>query len=383
MGAETLLYGYGLVCLSMLAYNLVYSIYLRAGDRRLRRRVERLQRRIEVQLRAAQPDPAGAPRPIQVRHLTWMNRCLSRVSNLLAFDRLLDGRADDAAFREYLRQLQPVFLYLATVYRRREDTQAAYFCHFLARHQLQRHMQMDEIQRALLGFLRKPSLYCRVNALKALCAFGSPETVAEALLELQRRPDTLLHEKVITECLLAYTGDSRALIARLWERFDRFTVQLQRAVLDYIRFRSGGSGAEMAAILRDPGRDKELRFAAIRYFGRYPDPAVRELLLDFVRDGDPLRWEYAAIAATALAGYGGDDVVDALLQALRSPNWYVRYNASASLEAHGLQYEDMLAVLHGDDRYAREMLTYRIQSRELEARAAARPAEREEVAAGA
>ena len=66
MGAETLLYGYGLVCLSMLAYNLVYSVYLRAGDRRLRRRMEKLQRRIEAQLRAAQPDPAGTPRPVQV-----------------------------------------------------------------------------------------------------------------------------------------------------------------------------------------------------------------------------------------------------------------------------------------------------------------------------
>ena len=89
-------------------------------------------------------------------------------------------------------------------------------------------------------------------------------------------------------------------------------------------------------------------------------------------------YERTADAAVCYTGDRG-----ALLQALRSPNWYVRYNASASLEAHGLQYEDMLAVLHGDDRYAREMLTYRIQSRDLEALAAARPAYREEVAAGA
>lgn len=30
MHSEVLIYGYGLVCLSMLAFNVVYSIYLRA-----------------------------------------------------------------------------------------------------------------------------------------------------------------------------------------------------------------------------------------------------------------------------------------------------------------------------------------------------------------
>ena len=34
VGAEVLLYGYGLVCLSMLAFNLLYSLHLRSDDRR-------------------------------------------------------------------------------------------------------------------------------------------------------------------------------------------------------------------------------------------------------------------------------------------------------------------------------------------------------------
>lgn len=133
----------------------------------------------------------------------------------------------------------------------------------------------------------------------------------------------------------------------------------------------------MAQILRDPARNKELRFSAIRYFGRYPDEGARQLLLDFVRDRDPLRWEYAAISASALARYPGQEVVDALLRAMHSPNWYVRYNASTSLEAHGLTYEEMLEVLAGDDRYAREMLSYRLESRRLEEQAAAAAAERQ------
>ena len=43
---------------------------------------------------------------------------------------------------------------------------------------------------------------------------------------------------------------------------------------------------------------------------------------------------------------------------------------ASSLEAHGLTYEEMLKVLGGDDRYAREMLTYRLKAKRLEQEAA-------------
>ena len=387
MGAEVLLYGYGLVCLSMLVFNLLYSMHLRTDDRRLRKRIGAIRRRVEEQLRQIRQAPAGEPQPVQARHLAWMSRRLKRVEQLLAFDHFLDGQDQgDPAFQTYLRQLQPVLLYLATVYRRREPTQAAYYCHFLARHWLQRHMEMDQIQQVMLSYLKRDSLYCRINAWKALCSFASPGVLTEALVELSRDPNAQLHEKVLTEALLTYKGDTEALIGCLLDGLDRFSPQIQRAVLDYIRFRSGAYRRPMEEILRDPRRDKELRLSAIRYFGRYPEPEVQGLLLELLQDTDPLRWEYAAISASALARYPGQEVVDALLQAMHSSNWYIRYNASASLEAHGLSYEEMLQILAGDDRYAREMLQYRLEAKRMEeAAAAAREAgtpEREEAAAG-
>ncbi len=361
MVSQILIYGYGLVCLSMLVYNLVYSLYLRADTLRLERRVRNIDRRVAVQL-----DALRAGREVSRRHLDAMARRLRRVRNLLAFDRYLDTQiAREPAFQAYLRRLQPVLLYLATVYRRREVTRSAYFCHFLARHQLQRHMQMDQIQQVLLTYLDRDNLYCRVNALKALCAFGSADTVVQALERLEKG-GAQLHEKVVTETLLSYTGDRTALMDRVWKRLERFSAAMQRALLDYIRFCSGAYQREMLDILRDEGRDKELRLTAIRYVGRYPYGPAREPLLGLVEDGNPLRWEFAAIAASALAGYGGEAVTAALAEAMHSPNWYVRYNAAASLEARGLAYEDLLAIA-GGDRYAQEMLTYRLESRRLTA----------------
>ena len=371
MGAEVLLYGYGLVCLSMLVFNLLYGLHLRSDDRRLTKRKDKLRRRVELQLQELRENPDGTSHPVQVRHLTWMRRALFRINGLLAFDRLmdeLDGRDD--AYEAYIRQLQPVFLYLATVYLKRENTQAAYYCYFLAKHRLRRHMDTDPFQQVVLSYLKKDSLYCKINALKALCSFGSPAILVDALETLGEGQESQLHEKVLTEALLAYTGDADALIGLLWDRLERFALPIQRSVLDYIRFQSGGYGGPMLEILEDPRRDKELRLAAIRYFGKYHYAPARTLLLTFLEDRDPTRWEYAAISATALARYDGKDVVDALLRAMNSSNWYIRNNASASLEAHGLTYEEMLRVLSGDDRYAREMLTYRLKAKQLEQEAA-------------
>ncbi len=321
---------------------------------------------MEEQLEQLRQLPPGAPQEVQASHLTWMRRRLSHVNNLLAFDQLLAAwTAGDAACQAYLSQLQPVFLYLATVYVKRESTQAAYYCYFLAKNKLRSHMEMDAFQQVMLSCLKRDSFYCKLNALKALCSFGGPAALVEALTQLGDG-EGQLHEKVITEALLSYKGDAAGLIQQLWARLDRFSLQVQRAVLDYIRFQSGGYGPQMLEILQDPRRHKELRLAAVRYFGKYPDPAARDQLLAFLQETDPARWEYAAISASSLAGYHSQEVTAALLQAMRSANWYVRNNAAASLEAQGLSYEEMFRVLGGDDRYAREMLSYRLEAKRLE-----------------
>ena len=69
--------------------------------------------------------------------------------------------------------------------------------------------------------------------------------------------------------------------------------------------------------------------------------------------------------------------MDALSKAMHSGSWYVRYNAAASLEAHGLSDEEM-ARAAGKDRYAREMLAYRLEVRQRMEEAAKAQLEEEE-----
>ena len=87
MGSELLLYGYGFVCVSMLIFNVAYSLSLKRKDRRLKNRDRRFARRVDRQL-----DRLRTGEGLERGHLTYLRRKLSRVNHLAAFDRMVMER---------------------------------------------------------------------------------------------------------------------------------------------------------------------------------------------------------------------------------------------------------------------------------------------------
>ncbi len=358
MGGEVLIYGYGLICLSMLIFNLIYAAHLRSDAKRTVKRTGRIAALAAPLLEGGGPAPACLER---------LSRRLERAGNLLALDEWLRTLEPERA-ELFFSRAAPLFGRLADAYAKRGEIDGAYFCHFIAGWGEHLGPVRDGLVPKLAAFARRKSLYSRVNALKALCALGDGQAVLDTLAFLcDDASGAYIHQKIVVETLMGFSGDYHGLIALIWERFGRFPAAAQRTLLDYIRFRSGEYSDKMLKILLDGGLDKELRFAAVRYFGRYPDERARETLLRFASDTDTARWEYAAISASSLASYPGEDTFQALSSAMHSPNWYVRYNSATSLEKLGFDYEDLLGGAAGSDRYAREMLTYWLETRRLTA----------------
>lgn len=361
MGIEYVLYFYGAVCLSMIVFNSVYICLLRGRQPRLERRTERFAAAARGQLERLERGE-----DLDAHYLASLGRSLRRVGCLIAFDRALRRllEPDSQLGSEFIGALQPCILELAFVYNRRENTQAAYFTYFLSRWTLHKHMPVQTLQELLLQYMRRDNLYCRVNCLQALCSFGSVRHIVEAL-RLQEQGSAALHEKIITEALLSFTGCHDELCGALWDGFDSFAVHTQLAVLNYVRFQSGGFGERMLPIMLDETRDKELRLSAIRYMGRYAYPPALDALLRLAAETDPLLWEYTTVSVTAVSSYSDARVFEALKTALHSSNWYVRSAAAAGLEAQNANYEDLMDIVAGNDRYAREMMTYRLEHRRL------------------
>lgn len=356
MGSELLLYIYGFICLGMIVFNILHSLVLRSRERTLRRRSQRLERRVQEQLQRI-----SEGKQVEVSHRKYLRFKLLSVSELIAFERVLENCSkEETGFMEtYLTQVYPEILYLANVYLKKETMQTAYFAFFLSCHGKRGQDSIDDMQDLMVEYVRKGNLYCRLNALEALYMFGSPENVVRAV-RIQDEVDVFFNEKILTDGLLSYSGDHERLITLLWESFPRFSAKTKLAVLNYIRFCTGAYCKELYDILINERMDKELRLSAIRYLGRYPYEPAREILLNFLKDENPVNWEYAAMSATALERYPGEEVAKALLEGMRSRNWFVRYNAAISLEELQPDYNVWLGVMEGSDRFAQEMAAYRL-----------------------
>lgn len=168
MRIEIMIYIYGAVCVSMIGFNVAYAILLRSSQPRLEKRTRRLTQAIQAQLARLEQG-----QPVSSRHLARLRRRLLQVKNLTAFDLALRPMVQkDPRISDYLAQLQPAILYLAVVYRKRENVQAAYFSYFLSRYVLPKHLPIQSLQAVLLEYMEKNNQLSVTDVIKAvgLCA---------------------------------------------------------------------------------------------------------------------------------------------------------------------------------------------------------------------
>lgn len=366
MSVQVLIYIYLAVCVAMILFNCICILVFRRREQRIESVSHDFQNCVQKQL-----DLLEQGQPVQEAHKRYLRRRLRSVGNLLAFDRMLSEEFQHApeAVRAYLSALIPVFTYLTLAYRRRDLIKAAFFPYIIQKYQIIRGISMGLIVDTMLDLVKESNVYCRENALQALYSTGDCTCVLQALQILDRCG--LPHNsKLLSDGLLRFAGDSEALIRAIWARFERFSVPMQVILLNYIRFASPAQSDRMLALLSDQSQDDEIRFACIRYFARYRCEEALPLLQEMASRGDESRWEYAAISSTALSSYPCEQTVAILKHNLYNKNWYVRFNASESLERLGYTYLDLIDVVESGDRYAREMLQYRFdQQRSREAKA--------------
>lgn len=366
MGSEVLLLGYGVVCLSMIFFNILQSLVMHRNDLKRNERSLYLEEVLAEQFRKIENKI-----PADEKHYKDLGKLLKKLPYLLAFDRMLENgdiTIRNTEFSEYLNNLQPVLVDVAKTYMKREEIQAAYYAHFLTKHRMIIHSSNTAIQQIMMDCMKKKSLYCRVNGFRGLCMFGEMSTIVEAV-KINDQHEASFHGKLLTEILLTYTGEHNRLITEFWKVMKEYSIDTKVALMNYIRLSSGDYSEKFLQILRDTTQHKELRLAAVRYLGRHIFDPAKQNLIELVLEEDDIHWEYAAIAASALAKYSDEEVVAALTKAMSSSQWFVRFNAANSLKAQRLDYEDLIEVVHKGDRYAREMVMYRLMARERDEKA--------------
>lgn len=338
MKIEWLIAFYLFISVMMIAFNFGYLAYEKLHAKRFDARTKRLAELLgdEIERNAAFPTE---------EHKRTLERAMRRMAGMESFDLTMGHllEQDPAKSERYLHGIATVFDHLTYHFAKKDDLHRAYF----------------------LRYVREGSFYARQNALEALSQVGSARALAEAIATLER--DGEFHSpKLITEAALAFAGEATELEAELKERVGRFSPHTVAALVNYLRMAGLGDPDVILALMRDEREDLEVRLACIRYFMRRHWPAAEADLLKLASDNDPARWEYRAIAATALSNYPGMEAVEALKGCLSSPSWFVRNNAAKTLYDYGLALDDLADVMNGPDAYARDMLAYHWELKRVE-----------------
>lgn len=275
---------------------------------------------------------------------------------------LISRHEGERCFEQYVTHLGTIAETLFEKYRKKDPTIYTYYVFFLNKHDLLKYICKPPVMASLKDLLEDGDIHVCENVLQAIYSVGDPTLTVQALMIVDKK-DTPVHPKIISDGLLGYRGDAFALQSLLLNKRERFSVQMQVNILNYIRFASDAHCERIFAILLDEKTDDEVRFSCIRYFGKYKYDPAYFLLRDYVCGAGGLRHEYCLISLTALRNYPGKETVDLLKMNLRSPNWYIRYNAAESLSALGIDYADFVDIFDGEDRFSRDILQFQFDRR--------------------
>lgn len=357
MKTEVLIYAYLAICVAMIGFNIVCAFVFRVRDRRL----NRYSRRFVMIVQQTIEDQTVTP-----EHMQFLFRKLKRTGNLMAFDKALEKLSAEQPEKteQYLQQIMPLFVRLTGEYSRKETVRAAYYPYLIRKYRIFYRRPVDSVVETMLELVHSSSLYIRENALQAIYSMGSEDVVMKAMWILNDS-GVYHHAKMITDGLLNFSGDVRSLDRQLWEAFDRFSLHMQRSILDYFRFSSPVHQQRILELLTAEKLHDELMFSCIRYFARHPYAPAYPHLRRHAENDLPARWEFAAVAASALASYPGEETVALLKKLLQSPNWHVRFNASQGLMNLGLDYTDLIDTFEGSDRFASEIMRYRFDQKRM------------------
>ena len=362
MKIEIMIYIYIAICVSMIAFNIVYIFILRRRNKNLETNSSYFKDDISEQI--ANINDGGT---VDKKHRKKLYSKLKRVGKLTAFDKALEELSvtDKEGVQKYICQIYSVFVYLAAKYSKSDKIKAAYFPYVIAKYDVINQKNLTLILDLMLDQLHSDSVYCRENALAAIYSTKNCAAAVKALKIIDEN-ESFHHPKLICDGLTEFAGDKKALADSLFFCFDDFSVTMQLNILNFIRFSGIRYDDKMLTVLKDEAQDDELRFSAIRYFEKFYNKDAKDILQTFAAGNKDLPWQYQAIASSALKTYPDSETGEILKTNLSSSNWYVRLNSAKSCEALGYTYSELIDIFDGSDRYAREIIRYRLDRHEAE-----------------
>lgn len=356
---DKLIYIYMIVCFCMMGFNIVYIFYKKSSDEFIKKRSEKLRKKIDYQLFMNDAYTLKLS-----KHKRMLLKVLKKVNNLMAFDEAIDqynGEKKKEIYR-YIKSIRDVFCDLAPIYNKKSNIKKAYFAYIMSKYKISQGVKSDRIISTMFEFLEEKSIYCRENALKALYSFGNVQNVIKAL-KIINVNKAFYSKEVLTFGLASFNGNHEELAESLWNNFENFEEKMQLAIIDYLGIVSKKYKERLYDLLIKEDTSKNIKISIVYYFEKNVYKPVKDILINYLELAGIENLEYALASAEVLRKYPGIDTINSLKHAIRSRNWKIRVKASESLAYLNVQYIELAEIYNGTDRIAREILQYKVKKR--------------------
>lgn len=350
---DIIIYSYMFISGLLLVYNIFYMLFSNTRKKEYEESAKHWQDAIEKQLALL-----SEGKMLELKHKKDLEKKLTSTNQLISYARALDTlRKQGKELKEYLMENYMIIQSLAYHYRKKEITDKAFFAFFISNNSPCQGKEYKPIMEILLSYLDGSTVYCRENVLKALYALGNAQSVENALQIINDR-QWFHHQKLISDGLMTFTGDKEELAELLWSHMKKWDDNLMISVVQFITVSSDKFKERFFMVLQSEDVEIEIRMAILRYYRRHVYEPVRPLLISYLNGEKVIDENMRIVTASVIDRYPGDETVAVLKAALHHSNWYLRYNAASSLVNLEVDINKLQDVLEGEDRYAKEILTY-------------------------
>ncbi len=218
----------------------------------------------------------------------------------------------------------------------------------------------------LLKIPLQSSIYSKNHTFAALTSLVNPQSVIEGLEQLSHEDLTSLNTKLITDSLLAFTGDFDELLHLLDTNWSNLSSHYQTAVIDFARIKGSAQFQQLLlAYLDGETEDVDYICAVLRYYGKIETEEAYPYVLSWANNDDVDYMACTGVATSTLIAYPGQKTIEQLIRNITSRDWYVRRNAAEALSKLVDQPQRLSSVFEGEDQYAIDQLTYYYEKRGL------------------
>lgn len=356
---DDLIFGYLFVCTLLIAFNIVYIFYSAWNRKHIEKETVKWMNILEPLIQDI--DKSILDR----EHLKLIKKKTRNTDGLLAYSKALERiHCDEDKKKKYYEKCTGIYQSIISDYSKKDSMDRAFAAYFISKHTPVFGDEYHYLYDLILSYLDDSSVYCRENVLKALYACGNVQAVYNMLIRMEEH-SIFHHKKLITDGLITFKGDKKALADMLWSHYEAFGENMQIAIINFITATQDGYGETFMKALQNKHQSIEIKLSFIRYYRKHYYEPILPLLYDYINND--LDDSISIVVASVLTKYPSEETREVLRNSIHHRNWYVRLNSATSLVDMSISDEDVEAIVNSGDIYAMEMLRYVLEENNGEA----------------